>query len=216
MKTLQKCDPWEESLVAYYIVMVLPLYPSAACFWTGAGRIGPPPVCMCAGTEEEPASQPAGCFIYSWQHNNNPCIYCLCYLVFFCTCHLNTGFQIIFWQLGLWKKGANGLLLCNSLLAKLNFEVNYEPQLPSQCTYLKEGYNLRTLERLLQWRTPHWLGLLGPSFFEVVCPPPLGACAMCGLIVHYFAGILMDCLCKYHKHTNCCFLISTHEIQSSK
>lgn len=161
--------------------------------WSWKNRTTP---CLYVCGHRGGASQPAGCFIYSWQHNNNPCMYCLCYLVFFCTCHLNKGFQIIFWQLGLWKKVANGLLLCNSLLAKLNFEVNYEPQLPSQCTYLKEGYNLRTLERLLQWRTPHWLGLLGPSFFEVVCTPPLGACAMCGLVVHYFAGILMDCLCK--------------------
>jgi hypothetical protein len=148
---------------------------------------------MCAGTEEEPASR----VFYLLLATQQQPLYVL-FVLSSLLLHLPPQHRLSnhFLAIGSVKERCNGLLLCNSLLAKLNFEVNYEPQLPSQCTYLKEGYNLRTLERLLQWRTPHWLGVLGPSFFEVVCPPPLGACAMCGLVVHYFAGILMDCLCK--------------------
>jgi hypothetical protein len=59
------------------------------------------------------------------------------------------------------KERCNGVLLCNSLLAKLNFEVNYEPQLSSQYTYPKEGYNLRTLEKTVTMVYTTLIGAFG-------------------------------------------------------
>jgi hypothetical protein len=122
-------------------------------------------------------SQPGVLFTLGNTTTTPVCIV-LCYLVFFCTCHLNTGFRIIFLAIGSVKERSNSLLLCNCLLAKLNFEVNYEPQLPSQCTSPKEGYNLRTLEKTVTMVYTTLIGAYGSFWVPVslrwsVPPPPL-------------------------------------------
>ncbi len=156
MKTLQKCDPWEESLVAYYIVMVLPV----------------PQCCLVLN--------------WSWKNRTTPCLY-VCghwggasqvfYLllatqqqplyVLFVLSSLLLHLPPQHWlsnhvlAIGSVKERCNGVLLCNSLLAKLNFEVNYEPQLSSQYTYPKEGYNLRTLEKTVTMVYTTLIGAFG-------------------------------------------------------
>jgi hypothetical protein len=44
-----------------------------------------------------------------------------------------------FLAIGSVKERCNGLLLCNSLLAKLNLEVNYEPHSIAKSVHLSKG-----------------------------------------------------------------------------
>lgn len=86
--------------------------------WSWKNRTTP---CLYVCGHRGGASQPAGCFIYSWQHNNNPCMYCLCYLVFFCTCHLEHRLSNHFLAIGSVKERCKWTVVMQFSSGKVEF-----------------------------------------------------------------------------------------------